>query len=348
MSSLHKCRIGIACMAVLCCLLSAGSVYADIPSGYYSGIENKKDEGLREFLSGIIDGHTSISYGNGMHSYYAYTDCDRNGNIIDMYSKCKFTISDAGSSQSKVCDCWNKEHTVPSSWFSKAKPAYSDFFHIVPTDARINNFRGNIPYGETSNTDYVTKDANKAMGLGHIGTSSFSGYSGKVYEPDDEYKGDLARNYLYMITRYMNMDFTQATEGTAVFTYSGKKAYFTSYAISLFMKWHREDPVSQKEIDRNNAVYQSVQHNRNPFIDYPYLAEYLWGKEKGKSVDMNTLISSSDARFIPGVSNGYATTTDDVQTTSDATKSVKKVLFNGQIMIIVNGNRYNTMGEKIE
>ncbi len=348
MSKLYFNRIGMAVMVFLCCLLSASAVFADIPAGYYNGIENKKDESLRETLSDIIDNHSSIAYGNGMHSYYAYTDCDKNGKIIDIYSKCVFTISDAGSSQSKVCDCWNKEHTVPSSWFKKAKPAYSDFFHIYPTDARINNFRGNIPYGETNNTDYVTDDANKTKGLGHIGTSSFSGYTGKVYEPDDEYKGDLARNYLYMITRYMTMNFTQATEGEAVFTYTGGKAYFTNYAINLFMKWHREDPVSQKEIDRNNAIYSGVQHNRNPFIDYPYLAEYLWGKEKGKGVDMSHLISSSDARFIPGVSNGYSDATDDIQTFEDAAQKVQKVLFNGQIVIIVNGKHYNMMGEQID
>ena len=348
MSILKNTWIKTAAFAALYCLLSVNIVFADIPSGYYNGIENKKDESLRETLSDIIDGHSSIAYGNGMHSYYASTDCDKDGYILDMYSKCKFKISDAGSSQQKVCDCWNKEHTVPSSWFKKTKPAYSDFFHIVPTDARINNFRGNIPYGETNNTDYVTDDANKTKGLGHIGTSSFSGYTGKVYEPDDEYKGDLARNYLYMITRYMTMNFTQADEGKAVFTYTNKKAYFTSYAISLFMKWHREDPVSQKEIDRNNAIYSGVQHNRNPFIDYPYLAEYLWGKEKGKGVDMAHLISSSDTRFIPGVSNGYSDATDDVQTYEDAAQKAKKVLYNGQIVVILNGQKYNLMGERID
>ncbi|MBR1515790.1 MAG: endonuclease [Paludibacteraceae bacterium] len=348
MSILKNTWIKTAAFAALYCLLSVNIVFADIPAGYYNGIENKKDESLRETLSDIIDGHSSIAYGSGMHSYYASTDCDKDGYIMDMYSKCKFKISDAGSSQQKVCDCWNKEHTVPSSWFKKAKPAYSDFFHIYPTDARINNFRGNMPYGETDNTDYVTKDANKEKGLGHIGTSSFSGYSGKVYEPDDEYKGDLARNYMYMIARYMTMNFTQADEGEAVFTYSGGKAYFTSYAIDLFMKWHREDPVSQKEIDRNNAVYESVQHNRNPFIDYPYLAEYLWGKEKGKGVDMAHLISSSDTRFIPGVSNGYSDATDDIQTYEDAAQKAKKVLYKDQIVVIVNGQKYSLMGERID
>ncbi len=328
--------------------LSNVTSLADIPTGYYNGMANKKEEGLREALHDIIDNHNSVGYGNGMNEYYAYSDCDENGYIIDMYSTCKFKISDAGSSQQKVCDCWNKEHSVPSSWFKKAKPAYSDFFHIIPTDARINNFRGNIPYGETNNTDYVTKDANKTKGLGHIGTSSFSGYSGKVYEPDDEYKGDLARNYLYRITRYMTTNFTQADEGTAVFTYSGGKAYFTSYAVNLFLKWHREDPVSQKEIDRNNAVYDRIQHNRNPFIDYPYLAEYIWGKEKGKSINMSDLISSQDSRFIPGVSDGRADDTAVMTVSEDENRKAQKVMHNGQLIIIINGMRYNITGERID
>ena len=277
--------------------------FATIPTGYYNSANGKKGEALRQALHEIIDGHTSISY-SALGDYYALTDCDATGHIIDMYSTCSFTIDDARSSQTAVCQGWNKEHSVPSSWFKKGTPMYSDLFHVIPTDARVNNFRGNMPYGETSSTAYIANDSHS---LGHIGSSSFSGYSGTVFEPDDEYKGDFARNYLYMVTRYTTTNFTQSTGAEAVFTYSGGQSGLTTYAINLFMKWHRQDPVSQKEIDRNNAVY-GIQHNRNPFIDYPYLAEYIWGTKQNASVNMTTeVISSSDERYTPGVSDGSLT-----------------------------------------
>lgn len=276
------------------------SVYADIPSGYYGAADGKTGEALRQALHSIIDNHTSINYG-ALEEFYAQTDLDENGYIMDMYSTCRFTMSDANCSQNHVCQCWNKEHSIPSSWFKKGTPMYSDLFHVIPTDARVNNYRGNMPYGETSSTAYIASDSHS---LGHIGTSNRSGFSGTVFEPADEYKGDLARNYLYMATRYTTTNFTQSTGSTAVFSYTGGTAYLTDYAIELFLKWHRQDPVSQKEIDRNNAVY-GIQHNRNPFIDYPYLAEYIWGTKKGSSLSMERdVISSADEQFVPGFSDG--------------------------------------------
>ncbi len=274
--------------------------FATIPEGYYQSVNGKKSEALRQALHSVIDNHTAIDYGN-LEKYYAQTDLDENGHIKDMYSTCVFTINDANCSQSSVCQCWNKEHSVPSSWFKKAANAYSDLFHVVPTDARVNNFRGNMPYGETNNTGYI---ANNSHSLGHIGTSSFSGYSGTVFEPDDEYKGDFARNYFYMATRYTDVNFTQSGDAGKVFTFINGTSGFTTYAINLFLKWHRQDPVSQKEIDRNNAVY-GIQHNRNPFIDYPYLVEYIWGDKKDSNLNLLTdVISSEDEQFVPGVSDG--------------------------------------------
>ena len=276
------------------------SAAAAVPSNYYSSADGKTGEALRQALHSIIDNHTKIDYG-ALEPYYEQTDLNADNKIWDMYSTCTFTMNDANCSQSRVCQCWNKEHSVPSSWFKKATPMYSDLFHVIPTDARVNNYRGNMPYGETSNTAYIANDSHS---LGHIGSSSFSGYSGTVFEPDDEYKGDIARNYLYMITRYTTTNFTQSGDASAVFSYSGGEANLTTYAVNLFLKWHRQDPVSQKEIDRNNAVY-GIQKNRNPFIDYPYLAEYIWGEKKGLNVHFSSdLVSSDDERFVPSVSDG--------------------------------------------
>ena len=275
------------------------TMFAAIPSGYYSAADNKKGSALLSALHGCIDGHTTLSY-SSLENYYDDTDLTADGYIWDMYSTCKFTINDDGGSQKKICDVWNKEHSIPQSWFGESSPMKSDLFHVYPTDARVNNYRSNMPYGETSNRSYIDGDSHA---LGYIGSSSFSGYTGKVFEPIDEYKGDFARTYFYMVARYLDKNFNQSENGKVVFTYSGGTAGLTTYAINLFLKWHRQDPVSKKEIDRNDAVYKH-QKNRNPFIDYPYLAEYIWGEKKNETMVLNDLMSSSDSDFIPGESDG--------------------------------------------
>lgn len=275
------------------------TIFAAIPSGYYTAADNKKSTALLSALHGCIDGHTTLSY-SSLENYYDDTDLTADGYIWDMYSTCKFTINDDGGSQSRICDVWNKEHSVPQSWFGQASPMKSDLFHVYPTDARVNNFRSNYPYGETSNRSYIDGDS---KALGYLGSSNFSGYSGKVFEPVDQYKGDFARTYFYMVARYLDKSFNESENGKVVFTYSNGTTGLTTYAVNLFLKWHRQDPVSQKEIDRNNAVYKH-QKNRNPFIDYPYLAEYIWGEKKNETMVLDELMSSSDPEFIPGESDG--------------------------------------------
>ena len=283
----------------VCAVVASTALYADIPAGYYNSADSKKGSALLSALHNCIDGHTTLSY-KSLENYYEDTDWTSDGYVWDMYSTCKFTMSDGNGSQKKVCDAWNKEHSVPQSWFNEQSPMKSDLFHVYPTDARVNNFRGNMPYGETSNRSYIDGDSHA---LGYIGSSSFSGYTGKVFEPIDEYKGDFARTYFYMVARYLDKNFNQSENGKVVFTYSGGTAGLTTYAINLFLKWHRQDPVSKKEIDRNDAVYKH-QKNRNPFIDYPYLAEYIWGNKKNETMLLDDLLSSSDDEFIPGESDG--------------------------------------------
>lgn len=148
----------------------------------------------------------------------------------------------------------------------------SDAFHVYPTDGKVNGQRSNYPFGECSGG---TSLGDKA--LGRVGSCTFSGYSGKVFEPDDQYKGDFARTYFYFVTRYQNQMSSMDGDSFTKNTYPS----LSSWSIALFLKWHRQDPVSQKEIDRNDAVY-SFQKNRNPFIDHPELAEYIWGSKMGQ------------------------------------------------------------------
>lgn len=252
--------------SVVVLLLVALAAIGSEPTGYYNSAYNKGSEQLRQALYNIIKDHTVVTYG---YLYTVYQTSDvLNGQIWDIYSTCSF---DPGASQRcgdyvSVCDCYNREHTVPQSWFNEASPMKSDAFHIYPTDGKVNGQRSNYPYGECANGTNLGGHA-----LGRLGSSTFPGYNGTVFEPDDEYKGDLARTYFYMATRYADQC---NSWGHGVF--SSANSGLSDYAVALFMKWHREDPVSQKEIIRNDAIY-AHQDNRNPFIDHPELAEYIWG-----------------------------------------------------------------------
>ena len=295
------------------------TIFAAIPSGYYTAADNKKGAALLSALQGCIDGHTVLGY-SSLKNYYSDTDFTPEGYIWDMYSTCEFTLSDNSGSNGVVCGMWNKEHSIPQSWFGEASPMKSDLFHVYPTDARVNNARSNYPFGETSNRSAI---ASSPKALGYLGTSNFSGYSGTVFEPVDQYKGDFARTYFYMVARYLDKNFNQSENGKVVFTYSSSTTGLTTYAVNLFLKWHRQDPVSQKEIDRNNAVYKH-QKNRNPFIDYPYLAEYIWGERKNETMVLEELMSSSDPDFVPGESDGSR---EDVVRTPELSVNTTNVNF---------------------
>ena len=173
----------------------------------------------------------------------------------------------------------------------------SDAFHVYPTDIRMNSLRSSYPYGENN----AAKGCS-SWGYGSVGASTFPGYSGTVFDPGEggehgSYKGDLARTYFYMATRYRTTNFTNGSGGTS-FTYSGGVADLTDYMKNLMLKWHREDPVSEKELNRNNAIY-AHQHNRNPFIDYPELVEYIWGTKKGQTVVLASLVSGYSDEPLP-------------------------------------------------
>lgn len=244
---------------------------AQIPAGYYSKAEGKAEAELKSELYRIISsGYVDKGY-DGLYAIYATSDITADGKVWDMYSDCTWTPGQNKCGSYKVvCDCYNREHTVPQSWFSSRRPMVSDAYQVYPTDGKVNGQRSNLPYGECEGGNTLSR------GKGRAGKSTFPGYSGTVFEPVDEYKGDLARTYFYFATRYENI---MKSIGGESFNGSVYPA-FPSWTQELFLKWHRQDPVSQKEIVRNNAVAKH-QKNRNPFIDYPELSEYVWGNRKG-------------------------------------------------------------------
>ncbi len=257
------------------------SVWATVPQGYYDSAIGKKGADLKNALYQKIRGHSSRSY-NSLWSDFQSTDA-RNGKVWDMYSDIpngtpqytyNFGTNQCGN-YAREGDCYNREHSFPKSWFNDASPMYSDLFHLYPTDGYVNNKRGNLPFGEVGIYTYISSNGSK------VGKNTTSGYSGTVFEPIDEYKGDFARTYFYMATRYENLIANWAnnsTEAGAVLAGNSYPAYKT-WVVELLLKWHRQDPVSEKETNRNDAVY-ALQNNRNPFIDYPVLAEHIWGNKQ--------------------------------------------------------------------
>ena len=270
---------------------------AAIPENYYNGVDGKSGAAnILSALNNIIKGHTVINY-DGLEPYYQQTDFYAD-TLWDMYSTCRFTAEDANKSQSAVCDGWNKEHVCCQSWLGSG-PMVSDMFNVYPTDARVNNLRSNYPYGVVGTNKGISNDPDHHA-LGKLGTSSISGYSGTCYEPDDRYKGDFARTFFYMVARYRS-NILNSGDGAKMF--SSNPTNLTAYSLAFLLDWHRNDPVSQKEIDRNQAVY-GEQKNRNPFIDYPELVEYIWGTKVGQTVDLSTMTPTCDD-YKPGSNTKY-------------------------------------------
>lgn len=254
-------------------LLLSLQTFANLPAGYYNNAQGKKEAQLKTALYNIISTDYEQQEYNFLYTIFRESDITADGKIWDMYSHCTWTygVKQCGSYQN-VCDCYNREHSIPQSWFNGQYPMYSDAFHLYPTDGRVNGQRSNYPFGETA---YGTT---LPMGKGRLGNSTFPGYSGTVFEPVDDYKGDFARTYFYFATRYENIMTTINGESFNKTVYPA----FPAWTINLFLKWHRNDPVSNKEITRNNVIY-TYQNNRNPFIDHPELVEYIWGDMKGIS-----------------------------------------------------------------
>lgn len=244
---------------------------AQIPTGYYSNATGT-DATLKTQLYNIIKGHTVKTY-DELWTAFATTDKTSDNKVWDMYSNCPFTFTtnQCGSTFTAECQCYNREHSFPKSWFGgDIAPMYTDLFHLYPTDGYVNNRRSNFPFGTVVSPIYISENRSK------LGTCSYPGYAGTVFEPVDQYKGDFARSYFYMATRYENVisGWNVYTDAQPVLD-GARYPCFDTWFLNLLLEWNAADPVSQKETDRNNAVY-AIQHNRNPYIDHPEYVEAVW------------------------------------------------------------------------
>ncbi|MGL4293115.1 MAG: endonuclease [Bacteroidales bacterium] len=243
---------------------------------------------LKSQVHDILKGHKVISYTPGVWDAYATTDIRPDGYINDLYkpsSKYRYKADQQTSTTVKKGK-YNREHTLPQSWFGYSKGAiYSDLHHIYPTDAIENEFRNSYPYGIVNNGKKEYSDTNTFCWRGNMkipGTTKTT----IVFEPNDQIKGNIARTYFYLATRYEDSDF--AEWGKSIMLSHTPYPFFQKWAYTMLLEWNRLDPVDQTERNRNEAVAK-IQGNRNPFIDDPELAEYIWGEKMGKKYNLDKL-----------------------------------------------------------
>ena len=264
---------------------------ASIPAGYYSSLDGKSGQALKDAIHELVQQHTTFSYGS-LWIYFAATDCrpEDKSKVWDMYSDITYYFRGGTSGVYGM----HKEHSLPKSWWGgynedQGYAGYTDINHLYPADGEANMAKSNFPLGEVSNPSFdngVTKVGSPKSGQG--------GGSYAVFEPDDRYKGDFARTYFYMACAYQHYHWK--------YTYMLNNSTWKSlndWSIDLLCRWARNDAVSDKEVDRNEAV-QHYQNNRNPFIDIPQLFEFIWGNRQGEVFYLSEAGTSTDTTTYTG------------------------------------------------
>lgn len=266
--------------------------YASALKSYYAAADLLDGYELKAALHSIIkNAHVAREFDDAW-VFFSENSLDKvyekDATILDRYSEkpteadnYTFSVADnrCGSFVNEG-DCFAREHSFPEDWFDGDAPMDTDIHHIFPADGKVMDSREDLPYGEVnSNTITYTSANNSVVGLGHPELN----YSQKVFEPIDEFKGDFARAYFYMATRYEDVivsdDWHRNTEeSTGVLVEESGDQVYQSWLIQMLLYWHALDPVSSDEISRNDAA-QTYQGNRNPFIDHPEFAKYIWTHE---------------------------------------------------------------------
>lgn len=255
--------------------------FAQPPANYYNSATGTGYE-LKTQLYNIIKNHNDRSY-SGLYTTYLTSDRDyyyeNNGTLLDMYTEnptgeeCEFTYGtnqDDGTLGTAECQRYNREHLIPQSVFNSQTPMYSDAHFVVPSDKYVNGQRGDLPFSKVNVANNTYTNGTKRGSNLNSGYSN--GYNGTVFEPIDEFKGDIARMLLYFATRYED----QVAGWNFTMLNNTSNQVFTLQAINVLLTWSNNDPVSPREIARNNAIY-ARQNNRNPYIDRPQYVMQIWG-----------------------------------------------------------------------
>ena len=288
---------------------------AQIPAGYYSTATGTGYT-LKTQLYNIIKGHVDNGYA-GLYTTYQTSDVDNfyenDGSVLDMYSE-KPTGTDPynyslGTTQrcgtySVEGDCYNREHIIPQSTFGSAAPMVSDAHFITPTDGKVNGQRSNYPHGMVASPTWTSLNGSK------LGASTTAGYSGTVFEPIDEFKGDIARMYFYFATRY---ETTVSGYTYAMFNGTSNQVFTTAF-LNMLLTWNAQDPVNAREIARNNAIF-GTQNNRNPYIDHPEYVQAIWNPTADSQAPTAPTSLAVTASTSNSVSLSWVASTDNIGVT---------------------------------
>jgi endonuclease I len=238
-------------------------LFAQIPPGYYDNAQGLSGQALKAALHDIIDGHTSISYTAVTDALKVLDeDPDNSDNLILIYKQTSLPKSDFGTG----ADDWNREHVWPKSHgdFGTTMPTGTDLFNLRPADASVNNSRGEKDFDDCQATGTQHPEATQCY------------YTTDAWEPPDAVKGDIARAIFYMEVRYEGDNGEVDLEMDDQYTSTSSSPGYLGVRSTL-LQWHEDDPVDNAEQARNNTIYNNYQANRNPFIDHPEYAGYIWG-----------------------------------------------------------------------
>lgn len=305
------------------------AVSAQIPSGYYRAIDGESGADLKLELCNIIAPHTVYSYDDLWETY----------EVTDVVPGTKYQVRELYSNDviyyTRRGTLINREHTVPQSWWGKGNisNAYTDLINVMPAEAKANNAKSNYPLGVVDGAVMFDNGVTK------VGTSTNSGGANRVFEPADQYKGDFARIYFYVATCYSSAPWTDGA-------YSMQTTGLTlqPWTIETLLKWNEQDPVDEQEMKRNEACYY-LQNNRNPFVDYPQLAQYIWGTKRNEQFRLSVEqpnVPKEQYRFVfkagrPSYSVQYGETEAEAQGVAEGT-SVK----------VTSGNSISTLYYKVD
>lgn len=304
---------------------------AEIPLDYYNSLDGLKGRDLKNAVHEIIANNVSmLSYGSGNNKTwwgFYVTDRRSDNTVVDRYSNDRRTFGSRGSSISGM----NIEHSFPKSWWGGAENnAYKDLYNLMPCEQKINSTKSNYPMGIVINPTPAGDNGCTRVGRGSDGKN--------YWEPADKWKGDFARGYMYMATAYQN--FTWQGSAALQILQQGQYPTLQAWATDLFMTWARADKVDDIEVKRNNDV-KSLQGNRNPFVDFPNLMEYIWGDSTSIAFHPATSIKSAPATgsITPGPSGNWETITQATLKGNEAGFTAEHVINPGR-QVWVNDKEY--------
>lgn len=292
-------------LAFLVSVMPALPMLAQIPEGYYSSLKGKKGAELKTAIHDIIKNAKVLEYGSGNRkTWWGFwsTDRNENGYFIDRYSAEKEWVK--STSQGAAGAGMNIEHSFPKSWWGGATvQAYKDLYNLMPCKKEINTTKSNYPMG-------IVVSGDKGNGWTKVG----EGTDGKKYwEPAAPWKGDFARGYMYMATAYQ--DYNWKGDQAHQILQQGAYPTLKEWAYKLYIQWAKADKPNALEIKRNNEVAK-IQGNRNPYVDFPNLMEYVWGDSTNIAFNPETTVKSSS--YVNGEGGGGGSVDPDPN--PDATK----------------------------